>query len=100
MATLSSGYLTHILLLRVHDWRNGVVTVGEVPREMVAEASNGHLDKPWPAQVNKLVWGGGHDLILSIGQVVPHEVYTALVSTLLYCLLDKLCNMRFSCSVS
>jgi len=24
--------------------------------------------------MNKLVWEGGHDLILSIGQVVPHEV--------------------------
>ncbi|OGV10263.1 MAG: D-mannonate epimerase, partial [Ignavibacteria bacterium RIFOXYA2_FULL_37_17] len=28
----------------------------------------------WPAQVNKLLVEGGHDLILSIGQVVPHEV--------------------------
>jgi hypothetical protein len=70
--------LTNAFSLRVHDWRNGVVTIGEVPREMVAEASNGHLDKPWPAQVNKLVWEGGHDLILSIGQVVPHEVSAKL----------------------
>jgi hypothetical protein len=31
-------------------------------------------DKPWPAQLNKLIWEGGHDLILSLGQVVPHEV--------------------------
>ena len=30
--------------------------------------------QPWPAQLNRLVWEGGHDLILSIGQVVPHEV--------------------------
>ncbi len=28
----------------------------------------------WPAQLNKLVYNGGHDLILSVGQVVPHEV--------------------------
>jgi hypothetical protein len=27
-----------------------------------------------PAQLNKLVFNGGHDLILSVGQVVPHEV--------------------------
>lgn len=33
------------------------------------EASCGHLDVPWPAQVNRLVWEGGHDLVLSIGQV-------------------------------
>jgi nickel-dependent lactate racemase len=61
-------------LFRVHDWRNAVVNIGEVPQEMVREASNGALDKPWPAQVNKLLWEGGHDLTFSIGQVVPHEV--------------------------
>ena len=41
---------------------------------MVREASDGHVDEEWPAQVNKLLWEGEHDLILSIGQVVPHEV--------------------------
>ncbi|CAM9343209.1 unnamed protein product [Discosporangium mesarthrocarpum] len=61
-------------LFRVHDWRNDVVTIGHIPAEVVREASDGHLDEPWPAQLNKLVWEGGHDLILSIGQVVPHEV--------------------------
>jgi nickel-dependent lactate racemase len=38
------------------------------------EVSEGKLDYSWPAQVNKLLRDGGHDLILSIGQVVPHEV--------------------------
>ena len=61
-------------LFRVHDWRNDVVTIGEVPAEFVAEATEGIWRKPWPAQLNRLVWEGGHDLILSIGQVVPHEV--------------------------
>jgi nickel-dependent lactate racemase len=61
-------------LFRVHDWRNDVVTIGTVPREMVRAASGGRCDEPWPAQVNKLVWEGGHDLVLSVGQVVPHEV--------------------------
>jgi nickel-dependent lactate racemase len=61
-------------LIRVHDWRNDVVTVGEVPAAFVAEATEGIYAKPWPAQLNKLVAHGGHDLILSIGQVVPHEV--------------------------
>ena len=36
---------------------------------MVKEASRGHLDVPWPAQLNRLVWEGEHDLVLSIGQV-------------------------------
>jgi nickel-dependent lactate racemase len=61
-------------LIRVHNWRTDVVTVGEVPREFVRDVTEGIYDKPWPAQLNRLVWEGGHDLILSIGQVVPHEV--------------------------
>ncbi len=61
-------------LFRVHDWRNDVVTLGEVPSEFVKKASDGKVDYAWPAQVNKLLPEGGHDLILSIGQIVPHEV--------------------------
>ena len=61
-------------LFRVHDWRNDIVTLGEVPGDFMQEVSEGKLDYPWPAQVNKLLRDGGHDLILSIGQVVPHEV--------------------------
>jgi nickel-dependent lactate racemase len=61
-------------LFRVHDWRNDVVTIGEVPAEFVAQASEGIWRRPWPVQLNRLVWEGRHDLILSIGQVVPHEV--------------------------
>ncbi len=61
-------------LFRVHDWRKDVVTVGTVPGEFISEITGGALDYPWPAQLNKLVCYGGHDLILSVGQVVPHEV--------------------------
>ncbi len=63
-------------LFRVHDWRNDIVTLGEVPGEFVHLVSEGKLSYSWPAQVNKLLVKkpGGHDLILSIGQVVPHEV--------------------------
>jgi nickel-dependent lactate racemase len=61
-------------LFRVHDWRRDVVTLGEVPGEFVREVSEGKVEYSWPGQVNKLLRDGGHDLILSIGQVVPHEV--------------------------
>ncbi|GAB9476783.1 hypothetical protein Gpo141_00013841 [Globisporangium polare] len=61
-------------LFRIHDWRNDVVTIGHVPAELVQEASDGKVNEPWPAQINSLLWTGEHDLILSIGQVVPHEV--------------------------
>lgn len=61
-------------LFRVHNWRDDIVTLGEVPGAFMLEVSEGKLDYTWPAQVNKLLRDGGHDLILSIGQVVPHEV--------------------------
>ncbi|MGI5974658.1 MAG: lactate racemase domain-containing protein [Paludibacter sp.] len=61
-------------LIREHDWRNDVVTLGEVPSEYVKEVSEGAVDFPWPAQINKMLRDGDYDLILSIGQVVPHEV--------------------------
>lgn len=61
-------------LIREHDWRNDVVTLGEVPAAFVKEVSEGAVDFSWPAQVNKLLRDGNFDLILSIGQVVPHEV--------------------------
>jgi nickel-dependent lactate racemase len=61
-------------LFRVHNWRTGITTVGEVPAAFVKEVSEGAVDFPWPAQVANLIASGGHDLILSIGQVVPHEV--------------------------
>lgn len=59
---------------RVHDWRNDVVTVGEVPASYVHEVSEGRLNYGLPVQVNKLLLEPSVDLILSIGQVVPHEV--------------------------
>lgn len=74
----------------VHDWRNDVETIGHVPNEMVKHATRGMVDKPWPAQLNKLVWSKRGELVnsnnsdedqkhkksvvISIGQVVPHEV--------------------------
>src|ERR1035437_8044228 len=61
-------------IFRVHNWRTDVETMGEVPAEFIREQSEGKLNYAWPAQVNKLIAQGGFDLILSIGQVVPHEV--------------------------
>ncbi len=61
-------------LFRVHNWRTDIVDLGEVSSDFIHKESEGKLDYPWKAQVNKLVAQGGHDLVLSIGQVVPHEV--------------------------
>jgi len=61
-------------LFHAHNWREDVETLGVVPREFIRKQSEGKLDYEWPAQVNRLVSRGDFDLILSIGQVVPHEV--------------------------
>ena len=61
-------------LFRVHRWRDDVVELGQVPAEFVTEVTGGIYTKPWPAQVNRLLRDGKHDLIFSLGQVVPHEV--------------------------
>jgi len=61
-------------LFRPHLWRDDVVTLGTVPSEYVSKVTGGIYNKPWQAQVNKLLKEGGHDLIFSLGQVVPHEV--------------------------
>jgi nickel-dependent lactate racemase len=61
-------------LFREHKWKQDLTNLGEVPSEFIKEISEGKLDFTWPAQVNNLIANGNHDLILSIGQVVPHEV--------------------------
>jgi nickel-dependent lactate racemase len=61
-------------LFRNHDWRKDVTTLGEVPSDFIYQQSEGKLNFAWKAQVNKLIVEGNFDLILSIGQVVPHEV--------------------------
>ena len=57
----------------VHNWRTDVIKLGEVPGAYVREVSDGLIDTPIDVEVNKRILSG-YDLILSIGQVVPHEV--------------------------
>lgn len=61
-------------LFRAHDWRRAPVTLGEASPELVRELSEGLVEFPYPVQVNRMLVEGGYDLIVSIGQVVPHEV--------------------------
>ncbi len=61
-------------LFREHDWRNDLITLGEIPAEYLHKISGGKINYSMLAQVNKLLVEGDFDLILSIGQVVPHEV--------------------------
>jgi nickel-dependent lactate racemase len=61
-------------LFHAHNWRKDTIALGEVPSEYVHSQSEGKLDYSWPVQINRMLVEGGFDLILSIGQVVPHEV--------------------------
>jgi len=61
-------------LFREHRWRTDIEELGRVPSSFVAEVTGGQLTFDYPVQVNRLLATGGHDLIISVGQVVPHEV--------------------------
>jgi len=58
----------------VHNWRTDVVKLGEVPAEFLSEVTEGLWTEPVSVEVNRLVMDESYDLIISPGQVVPHEV--------------------------
>jgi nickel-dependent lactate racemase len=57
-----------------HHWRDDLSELGEVSQEFIETVSNGKVSYPMQVAVNKQLIEGDYDLILSIGQVVPHEV--------------------------
>lgn len=57
-----------------HNWRKDIIKIGEVPGEFVSSVSEGLLDYSIDVEVNKRLIDPSYDLIISIGQVVPHEV--------------------------
>lgn len=61
-------------VFRVHDWRRDVVKIGEIPGDFLAEITDGLWKEPVAAEVNRLIMDESYDLIISPGQVVPHEV--------------------------
>ena len=58
----------------VHRWRSDVVKLGEIPASFLSEITEGLWNEPVSAEVNRLVMDESYDLIISPGQVVPHEV--------------------------
>jgi nickel-dependent lactate racemase len=60
--------------IHAHDYRDGVVPVGTVPAEVMAEKSNGKVEFELPIDLNKMLMRQKWDLIINIGHVVPHEV--------------------------
>lgn len=58
---------------RHHSFRDGLKTLGEVPGSFVSDVSGGRVDYPIRCEVDAEVLRGW-DRIISIGQLVPHEV--------------------------
>ena len=58
----------------VHDWRHDVVKIGEVPASYLEEITEGLWHDPVSVEVNRRIMDESYDLIISPGQVVPHEV--------------------------
>ena len=57
-----------------HRWKTDITKIGTVPASYVKEMSEGLLDEPIDIEINKKLLDPDYDLILSIGQVIPHEV--------------------------
>ena len=58
----------------VHNWRTDVVKLGEIPADFISEITEDLWTEPVACEVNRLVMDESYDLIISPGQVVPHEV--------------------------
>ena len=57
-----------------HNWRTDVVRLGEVPADFVSQITEGLWTEPVSVEINRRVMDPSYDLIISVGQVVPHEV--------------------------
>ncbi len=58
----------------IHRWQSDTTVLGTIPAQVVGEISRGLYVTDIEVEVNHLLVDGGFDLILSVGQVVPHEV--------------------------
>ncbi|MCL2627231.1 MAG: lactate racemase domain-containing protein [Oscillospiraceae bacterium] len=58
----------------VHNWRRGVTKIGEIPAQFVSSVSDGLMNESIDIEVSDYLLDPSYDLIISIGQVVPHEV--------------------------
>ena len=57
-----------------HNWRTDVMRLGEVPADFLEEITEGLWHESVDVEINRLVMDEKYDIIISPGQVVPHEV--------------------------
>ncbi|MDC7127399.1 MAG: lactate racemase domain-containing protein [Spirochaetales bacterium] len=59
---------------QIHNWRKNLSKIGKVPKDFIYDITDGALNFSWPIEINEELLNPKWDAILSIGQVVPHEV--------------------------
>ncbi len=57
-----------------HRWRDDVTTIGELSADEVDDVVGRPLGLTLPFTVNRVLVDGSYDLVVAVGQVVPHEV--------------------------
>ena len=72
-ATKMFGDIPYEKFIR-HNWRTDVVKLGEIPGSYVSSITEGLWHEPVSVEVNRRIMNPDYDLIISPGQVVPHEV--------------------------
>jgi nickel-dependent lactate racemase len=58
----------------VHNWREDPVKIGTIPEAYVKNVSENILKEEIEVKVNKRLVNDSYDLIISLGQVIPHAV--------------------------
>lgn len=58
----------------IHDWQNGTVKLGQIPASFVEQVTDGRCSLSVDVEVDCRLTDGSFDLVISLGQVVPHEV--------------------------
>jgi nickel-dependent lactate racemase len=61
-------------IFKRHDWKNDIVRIGTIPSEVISELTDGLVDFPLHCEINKTLVEGRWDQIISVGQLVPHEL--------------------------
>ena len=66
--TLPSG------LIADHHWKDELVELGRIDKSFIEKVSDNKLSFDWPIEINRTLVDDPWDLILSVGQVVPHVI--------------------------
>lgn len=61
-------------IFKCHDWKNDTIRIGTIPSEIIKELTDGLVDFPLHCEINKTLVEGRWDQIISVGQLVPHEL--------------------------